>query len=242
MVANVEPAALRRLLDLQDEDSVIKQLLHRRESLPEARELADVNERLAELTSDLEIATKQFEEAEREQSRLEGEISLVDAKIGREEQRMFSGSVSNPRELSALQAEVESLKRKKGGIEDQLLEVLVQKDQASATFESIRDEHGATEGRSKELSEIVGRLTQDLSADLDVHHEQREKIAPDIPGDLLTLYDKLREQKNGIGAAALVGGTCEGCHTQLPAKEVERLRAESGLQRCDNCRRILVIS
>lgn len=242
MVANVEPAALRRLLDLQLEDSTIKQLLHRRESLPEARELSDVNERLAELTADLEIATKHFEEAEREQSRLEGEISLVDEKIGREEQRMFAGTVSNPRELSALQAEVESLKRKKGGVEDQLLEVLVQKDQASATFESIRDEHRATESRSKELSEIVGRLTQDISSDLAVHHEQREKIVPDIPGDLMTLYDKLRDQKNGIGAAALVGGTCEGCHTQLPAKEVERLRAESGLQRCDNCRRILVIS
>jgi uncharacterized protein len=240
MVANVESAALRRLLELQQEDSAIKQLLHRRGSLPEARELLEVNERLAELASDLEIATKQFEEAEREQSRLEGEISLIDEKIGREEQRMFSGGVSNPKELSALQAEVESLKRKKGGIEDRLLEILVQKDQVFATLESIRDEHGATEARSKELSERVGRLTEDIDADLGVHRERREKIAPDIPVDLLTLYDKIREQRAGVGAAALVGGTCEGCHTQLPAKEVERLRAEGGLQRCDNCRRILV--
>jgi predicted nucleic acid-binding Zn-ribbon protein len=242
MVANVEPAALRRLLDLQQEDLVIKRLLHRRGSLPETQELAEVNERLAELTSDLEIATKQFEEAEREQSRLEGEISLIDEKIAREEQRMFSGAVSNPKELSALQAEVDSLKRKKSGMEDQLLEILVHKDQAFATLENIRDDHAVTEARSKELSEIVGRLTHDIEADLGLHGEQREKIVPDVPADLLTLYDKIREQKGGIGAAALVGGTCEGCHTQLPAKEVERLRTEGGLQRCDNCRRILVIS
>jgi predicted nucleic acid-binding Zn-ribbon protein len=57
----------------------------------------------------------------------------------------------------------------------------------------------------------------------------------------LSLYDSIRASKNGVGAAALVGGTCQGCHTQLPAREVERMRAEGGLQRCDNCRRILVV-
>ena len=44
----------------------------------------------------------------RRPNRLEGEVELLDQKIGREEQRMFAGTVSNPKELSALQAEVES--------------------------------------------------------------------------------------------------------------------------------------
>jgi predicted nucleic acid-binding Zn-ribbon protein len=242
MVAKVEPAALRRLLDLQEQDSAIKQLLHRRESLPETQELAEVNERVAELASDMEIATKQFQEAGREQDRLEGEISMIETKISKEEQRMFSGGVSNPKELSALQAEVESLKRRKGGIEDRLLEILVHKDQAGATLESIRDDHAVGDARSKELAAVVGKLTQDIDADLRLHDEQREAIIPDIPADLLSLYDQLRDQKGGIGAAALVGGTCQGCHTKLPATEVERVLAEGGLQRCDNCRRILVVA
>ena len=241
MVANVEPATLNRLLELQVEDSAIKQLRHRREALPEAQELAAVNDRLAELSSDLEIATKHFEEAEREQARLEGEISLIDDKVKREEQRMFSGGVSNPKELSALQAEVESLKRKKSGIEDGLLEVMLQKEGAEATLSSIKEEHEAATRRSAELGDVVNRLVQDIDADLSTHGQQRDAIAADLPADLLTLYDKLRAEKAGVGAAALRSGTCEGCHTQLPAKEVERLRAEGGLQRCDNCRRILVI-
>jgi predicted nucleic acid-binding Zn-ribbon protein len=241
MVANVEPASLQRLLDLQEQDAAMKHLLHRRGSLPEAEELSAVKERAAELAADLEIATKQFDEAERERSRLEGEIGLVDAKIEREEQRMFSGGVSNPKELSALQAEVESLKRRKAGLEDELLEILVLKDQAEATLDSIRDEHSVSEARSKELAEVVDRLSAEIDAELAEHGAQREQIVPDIPDDLLTLYDKLREQKGGIGAAALRNGTCEGCHTKLPAKEVERLRSEAGLQRCDNCRRILVV-
>jgi predicted nucleic acid-binding Zn-ribbon protein len=62
-----------------------------------------------------------------------------------------------------------------------------------------------------------------------------------LPQELVALYEKIRAAKGGVGAAALEQGTCQGCHTKLPAREVERLRAEGGLQRCENCRRILVV-
>ena len=82
----------------------------------------------------------------------------------------------------------------------------------------------------------------DIDAALTEHRDARAEIAPSVPEKVLALYEQLRTQKQGIGAAALISGTCQGCHTRLPSKEVERLRAEGGLQRCDNCRRILVVS
>ena len=241
MTTDVDPTSLQRLLDLQAEDSAIDRLEHQRDSLPEAARLAEVREQLNELESDLEIANKQFDEIQRETSKLEGEVELIDQKISKEEQRMFSGSVSNPKELSALQAEVESLKRKKSGVEDQLLEAMESRDQASGTVESLKAEQKTASQTAEELSAQVAELTQDIQGRLDEHRAKRNEIAPSIPADVLTLYEKLREQKHGVGAAALVAGTCQGCHTKLPSKEAERLRAEGGLQRCDNCRRILVV-
>lgn len=242
MTTDVDPASLQRLLDLQTEDSAIDRLEHQRSTLPEAARLAEVREQIAELDSDLEIARKQLDEIQREVARLEGEIELIDQKIGREEQRMFSGSVSNPKELSALQAEVESLKRKKSGIEDDLLEAMESRDQATATVESLTSDHRTASAEAGDLSAQVAELTTDIEAELGKHRARRDEIAPSIAEAVLSLYEKLREQKHGVGAAALVGGTCQGCHTKLPAKEVERLRAEGGLQRCDNCRRILVVT
>ena len=242
MPTDVDPTSLQRLLDLQTEDSAIDRLEHQRASLPEAARLAEVRDQIAEFDSDLEIARKQLDEIQREVSKLEGEIELIDQKIAREEQRMFSGSVSNPKELSALQAEVESLKRKKSGIEDSLLEAMEARDQASGTVESGTTERATAAAEADRLSAQVAELTTDIEAQLQDHRAKRTEIAPSIAGEVLTLYEKLREQKHGVGAAALVAGTCQGCHTKLPAKEVERLRAEGGLQRCDNCRRILVIS
>ena len=233
---------LRQLLDLQAEDTGIARLNERRASLPEAARLAEVQNQLAELEADLEIATKQNQEIGREQSRLEADIEAIDQKVAREEQRMLSGKVANPKELSALQAEVESLKRKRGSIEDDLLEVMVSREGATATVDKLDGERSQAAAERDELTKKVDELTKEIDAELAEHAVKRDHAAALVPDDLRALYEKIRAAKNGVGAAALVGGTCEGCHTKLPAVEAERIRKEKGLQRCDNCRRILVVT
>ena len=241
MAMQVDDATLLRLLELQNEDTAIARLQTRRASLPEAARLTELNEILAELNADLEIARKQHEEVHREYNRLEGEIATVDAKTSKEEQRLYSGGVSNPKELSALQAEIEMLKRKKASLEDGLLEVMLQRDQAAETSSNLEIERSTAAAESDELGVKVRALTGDIDAELSDHQRARDELAAGIPGDLLALYDKIRDARGGIGAAALQAGTCQGCHTKLAAKEAERIRAERGLQRCDNCRRILVV-
>ena len=236
-----DPAALRRLLDLQAEDSAIKRLQERRAALPEAQRLSEVRDRLAELEADLEIARKQRAELTRELNRIEGEVGIVDAKIQREEARMYSGGVSNPKELGSLQAEVGMLKRKKGTLEDEELEVMVQAEEADATLGKLESEHTEATTEADTLQRTVDELTKDMDAQLETHTAERASIATEIPDDLLKTYEQLRDTKGGIGVAALQGGTCQGCHTSLSNVEVERLRAAGGLQRCDNCRRILVV-
>jgi uncharacterized protein len=231
-----------RLLDLQAEDTALKRLDEKRASLPEAARLAEVNESLAELRADLEIASKQAAEAAREQHRLEGEMEMADGKIGREEGRLFSGGVSNPKELGALSAEVDMLKRQRGETEDALLEVMVQKDQIQETVDHLSRERDVLEAEAAELTGRVERLLSDIDEETARHEAHRRELDGGLPSELLDLYDGLRATKNGVGAAALEGHTCMGCHTQLPQREVERLKSEGGLQRCDHCRRILVLT
>lgn len=241
MPNDYDHATLNRLLELQAEDTAILRLEERKDSLPEAHRLVEVDERLDELEADLRIALKQRDEIGRESNRLEGEIGLVREKIEREEKRLFSGGVSNPKELSSLQAEVASLRKKQEGLEDQLLEVMEQAEQAQSTVTSLETERNAASSESAVLGKTVTELTHDIDAQLADHRAQRDAIAPEIPEALLKTYETIRAQKHGIGAAALVGGTCEGCHTTLPAIEVQKIKKEGGLQRCENCRRILVV-
>ncbi|MDH4113305.1 MAG: C4-type zinc ribbon domain-containing protein, partial [Actinomycetota bacterium] len=70
---------------------------------------------------------------------------------------------------------------------------------------------------------------------------QRAAIAAEIEPDVLELYEDLRRQKKGIGAAALVDGVCQACHEQLSAVELDRVKRAEGVRRCEHCRRILVV-
>jgi uncharacterized protein len=241
MMPSYDDSTLRRLLDLQTEDSAIQRLQQRLSALPEAARLREIQDLLAELEADLQIAQKQSDEIAREQSKLEGEIELLDQKSAREEQRMMSGKVANPKELAALQAEIESLKKRRSSLEDDLLEVMVQNETATGTLQKLRGERDLASKEHDELTATVTRLVGEIEAESTEHRAEREGIAAELPGDLVGLYEKVRAGKDGVGAARLVSGTCEGCHTKLPAIEAERIRKERGLQRCDNCRRILVV-
>lgn len=241
MPNDVGPEVLARLLELQEQDTAIRLLDHRKETLPEARRLSDANEHLAELAADIEIAERQRTEIARDQARLEGEIEMLVTKSEREEKRLFSGSVGNPKELGSLQAEVKMLGERRSNLEDELLEIMVRRDEADEMLGKLQEEHAATTRSRGELAETVAGIVEAIAAERAVHAARRSELASDIPEDLMDLYERIRTQKNGVGAAALVGGSCQGCHTQLPAREVERLRAEGGLQRCENCRRILVV-
>jgi uncharacterized protein len=238
---DADASDLQRLLDLQGEDTAITRLEHQKETLPAAARLADLNQQLAELDSDIAIARKQHDESTTEQNRLEAEMSTLDGKIEREETRLYSGAVSNPKELNALRAEVEMLKRRRSELEDSLLEIMVQRDGLQETLGSLERERAELAAAADDLGAEVRSVVDGMDSELKEHRRERDELVAALPAELVALYEKIRDAKHGVGAAALVDGTCEGCHTKLPAKEVERLRAERGLQRCENCRRILVI-
>ncbi len=72
--------------------------------------------------------------------------------------------------------------------------------------------------------------------------KERELVAGAVPADLIKLYEKLREQQGGVGAARLYQRKCEGCHIELNITELNEVRAAAAdtVVRCENCRRILV--
>jgi predicted nucleic acid-binding Zn-ribbon protein len=112
-------------------------------------------------------------------------------------------------------------------------------DEEVAALERRRGELDAEGSRLRAaVAEAQAAIDQDLVTEL----EAREVAAAGIPADLMALYEQLRAQLDGVGAAPLVNGRCGGCHLALPATEVDRLRKEppETLVRCDQCSRILV--
>jgi uncharacterized protein len=232
---------LDRILHLQELDSSIDRLIARSEELEEGEELRAAALKVQELEDRVGEIRLGLDSQRREQERLETEVASLDAKVGAEERRLYDGSVANPKELASIQAEVSSLRNRKGRIEDEVLEQMERREEMEGRLPPLESE--LAEAREKlanldsEVAEELGQTKQSLSE----LRSEREALVLEFDEELLELYEDLRAQKRGIGAAALENGVCSGCHQKLSPLELERIKHSEGIRRCEYCRRILVL-
>jgi predicted nucleic acid-binding Zn-ribbon protein len=233
----------RALLELQAHDSAIDRLQHRRGSLPEDARLAELGEALAavdQLTAERQgfLATVQ-----REQSRLEDEIDMVSGKARTEEARAASGKVTSPKELTAIQEEVASLKRRQGTLEDELLERMEERETLEAELAELATRREGFAGEQTEVTKARDAALVEIDGELDGERAARDAVVPGVGEALRTIYEQVRRRLGGVGAAALVGNTCQGCRVSISPVELAAIRKQPAeeIKRCENCRRILVV-
>jgi predicted nucleic acid-binding Zn-ribbon protein len=237
-----DAAAQLRLLDLQDLDTVLGQLAHRRRGVPQVVELAALDARAGELR-DHEVAVRTaVSDLEREMTKAEADVAQVRERVARDQAMLDAGSVASARQLEDLQHEIGNLARRVSDLEDAELEVMEKLDDAQARAASA----AAALNELAEQRQAAERARDAAFADIDLEVErvagERARVAPEIPADLLALYDRIRADSGGIGAAPLHRGRCQGCQITLTPADLGRIRAEPAdeVVRCEECRRILV--
>src|SRR5829696_8507724 len=112
------------LLAVQGHDTHIDQLRHRSASLPGRPELTRNAEAVAALDQRIASVESRRIDLSRSQQRLEDEVALLTERAAQADKRLYSGTVSNPRELQALQDDIASLKRRISQLEDEELEIM----------------------------------------------------------------------------------------------------------------------
>jgi predicted nucleic acid-binding Zn-ribbon protein len=235
-------AALDDLLTLQTHDSAADRLRHRKATLPERAELETRGAAHAELESRrAEVAERRDAEL-REERRLDDEVRSLEAKAKAVDSKMYSGTISSPKELQAMQADVEQLQRQAREREDEELEVLLRREGLDAEIADLEAAQAALRAEMEGLLAAVADQEREIDAELAVEEAARAALVPSIPDGTLRLYEQIRVGNRGVGAARLVGMNCQACHLSLPATEVDRIRhlPADALARCEHCGAILV--
>jgi predicted nucleic acid-binding Zn-ribbon protein len=236
-----DPTEQQRLLDLAAEDVALTQLAHRRRNLPEVAAVESAEE--AEQTYAAEVIRTEtaVRDLGREVKRMESDVETVRAREDKDQRLLDSGSV-NAKQMTDLQHELETLKRRQGDLEDQELELMQRLEdaekalaEAQAGLEKAKaDLERAEQQRDDALADIADGVTR--------HEGARADVAGAVPPPLLSLYDRIRTQTGTTGAALLKARRCEGCRIELFGKELAAARnaAADEVLRCENCGRILV--
>ena len=230
-----------RLLELADLDAELSRLDHRRRSLPELEEYRRIEARDAELTDELTALEAAESDLNREQAKAEADVDQVRSRVDRDQTRLDAGQVSSPRELENLQSEIASLARRQSDLEEIVLDVMERQEAAERRRASLTREQSELAQQRDEVAARRDAALGEIGEQVEKAASLRAATSAGVPDELLALYEKLRSQ-HGVGAAALRGGRCEGCHLSLNTVDLARIRAAEPdeVLRCEECRRILV--
>jgi uncharacterized protein len=182
------------------------------------------------------------DEVARRQRRLEDELAAVERKKAEVQARLYSGTVSLIRELQAMQAEVDALTRRGGSLEDDVLEAMTEREPLDGEVAAMEARWTTLEERSGDLRVVVAEAQVAIDGELATELEARVAAVDGIPPAVMSSYERLRARLDGVGAARLVNGRCDGCHLSLSRAELTVALREppDALLHCEQCGRILV--
>ena len=235
------PEDQRRLLEVQALDTRAAQIAHQRRTLPALALTAELKTRLADVDSSRVASRTSPSDLRRELTKADGDVDQVRSRVTRDQSRLDSGTGS-PKDLQALTSELLALARRQAELEEVELEVMERLEAHEAALAELDAAAAVITGQKTEAEAERDAALAALDAESATLATQRAAAADGLDPGLVTLYDKLRRQLGGLGAAALRGRRCEGCRLELNPTHVQAIRQSAPEQvvRCEECDRILV--
>ena len=230
-----------RLLDVQALDTRLRQLAHKRRTLPETARLAELDAERAALRDRLVQARTVVGDVERELRTAAADVEQVSTRAARDRARLEAGTGS-AKDLQGLQHELESLGRRQSELEDVELEVMERLEKAQGEVAGLERALAAAEEQAGDVAAAQETALAEIAAEVQQVTAQRDDVAGGLDPALVALYDRIREQTQGVGAAMLRGKRCEGCRMELTPVELARIAKlpPDDVVRCEECRTILV--
>jgi predicted nucleic acid-binding Zn-ribbon protein len=227
----------KRLYDLQQLDLRLEKTA---ETLAQVEHQLNHNEALEKAKSDLEAIQKEQAALQEKQRAAEYAVDDLQAKLKPVQQKLLSGSVSNPKELGAMQQQANQLKSHVREAEDKVLDMMGQaeylQNAAAAKAADVDNIEREWAGKRNQLQAEQA----ELMATLDSDRMTRDEILGQVDPAHLQLYERLRQKKQGSAVAKIEQGRCQGCKITIPVSELSQARAGELVQ-CGSCSRVLCV-
>ena len=239
-----DPWAYLRILDIQAFDTSLDQIAHKLKNLPEIIEAEKLRAQFEQLKYREVAGITEVADRELDVRKAESDVDQVRMRLEKDSQLLNSGSISDSKQLTELEHEVDSLKRRQNLLEDEEISILQQLEDAQMNLDSIRIELARVTQELQKADEIATIRVADIEVEREKIASERIAESKSVPEELLKLYEKVRTDNRGIGASRFSTGQCEGCRIQFSNADLNKFKnaADGELLRCEECRAILVKS
>jgi len=226
---------IKQLLELAEEDTVIRQLKLDYEQIP--AKIQQLERRVNGAEEGLDDCTNRLQEVEEHKKQAERELEEIRSNIAKSNSRR--ARVKTNREYWATMKEVEDLKALMKTKEDEVLTVLEELEslgnQKTGLVETLE---AAKPGLEAEIRDLKARL-EVAQTEIDKRLKVREKLAGAVEKDLLERYEALINARGGQALAGVRDGVCLCCNMLIPPQVYNELLRSDQLLSCPNCQRII---
>jgi uncharacterized protein len=229
--------ATKQLYELQELDNNID---HTRQTLDVKMHRLGNREILDKASAALAAEQKALEEFKKRRRDGEAEVADITAKIKEVNQKLYGGRVTNSKELSNLQSDVNMLTGQKDGLENKALEVIDGLEESEKKAGALAADLQKLEAAWGIEQAQLGKDTEFLKNTLATLLESRQEAVSKIDAATLSLYDRIRKAKKQA-VARVERGICQSCRLTLSASLQQKARSGRPVQ-CGTCGRILYVS
>jgi len=182
-----------------------------------------------------------YRQARTTTTNLELEVKGLQERIAQNEKHLYSGTMKNPKEAAALQEEIASSKRWLGQREEDLLEAMIESEEAEITRQAQKELLGRIQQEWKTEQINLIQEQEGCQNELETLIKSRAAVAQFIDQGDLASYERLRRKFSGIGLAVVKNGICLSCGVMLSSRFIQQALSDNQLHYCDSCHRIVHI-
>ncbi|MCS7300814.1 MAG: hypothetical protein NZ556_04585 [Fimbriimonadales bacterium] len=224
------------LRDLQALDSYIDRLRQQIAGLDSGERLRAAIERTRQR---IEEVKRNYNEIHARATEQELRLQDLDERIRRAEADLYSGRVTNPRELQLMQHEIEQAKQMRDELEVEIMRIWERMETMKPDIDQAERDLLETERVYEAHVEDYRQRKAALEAEIEFHLKERAELAAQIDADALERYEKLRQRLGGVAVAVVEQKACSVCHTLLTPYILQKLQHEAALIGCESCGRLL---
>jgi len=226
---------LSYLIELQELDLIIGKISIKKRELPE--KITHMDEEFIAFTASMEEGKKKLEELNKRHSEKEDKLKRGIENIKKTKDRQHE--VKTNKEYQAILKEIETVEKKNSEIEDEIISVLEEIDNAQALLEAKKRDYNTYKLQYEEEKKKTEEEISHLDVDLSDYQQKSDNIRKQVRSELLKKYETIKSARNSLAVVSVWREVCGGCYMNIPPQLYIELQRAIDLMSCPNCNRII---
>jgi predicted nucleic acid-binding Zn-ribbon protein len=226
---------MKWLVELQKADSRILQIERLRKELP--IEIDQMSSRIQAEEQRVLETQERLEELKTLRHKKERDLEVASEHIKKSQSRLFE--VKTNKEYQALLKEIDQAKEANSVLEEDTLRLMEEMDELSQKIVLMQEELNEITSKLSAERESTQNQLDGLEKESSDWQNQRKEATEKIDSCWMAHYDKIAKQNNGLAVVTVDGGTCQGCHLNIPPQLYNEILKSGPAAKCPFCLRFI---